>query len=271
MKSIQEIQKEILKELKTRADKVSDISFAIIQVGENPISALYVKKKEEMAERLGIKCKKFILDEKIDETELIVNIKEINSDTDVSGVIVQLPLPRHIDTRRVLDSIDPDKDIDGLNSENLGKLFTGQKSFYPATPLAVTRLIEELGINVSGKRVVVVGGSNLVGKPLSMLLLNEGATVTTCNSKTRNLKEITQKADILVVAIGRPNFITSEMVKEGSIVIDVGINRADGKVVGDVRKDVSQKAGFLTPVPGGVGPLTIMFLMKNVLDAGLRV
>lgn len=266
MKNIQEIQRKILKELQERAEKVKGAGFAIIQVGENPVSALYVKKKEEMAGKLGIKCKKFILDEKIDETELIVNIKEISSDTDVSGIIVQLPLPQHIDTRRVLDSIDPDKDIDGLHSENLGKLFTGQKSFYPATPVAVTRLIEELDINVSGKRVVVVGGSNLVGKPLSMLLLNKGATVTTCNSKTKNLKGITQKADILVVAIGRPNFITPEMVKENSIVIDVGINRMDDKVVGDVQKGVSQKAAFLTPVPGGVGPLTIMFLMENILN-----
>ena len=244
---------------------------AVVLVGENPASQVYVRNKENGCIKAGIRSTVIRLDEGCTQEELEKTVTSLNEDASVHGILVQLPLPRHLDEARVLRLIDPDKDVDGFHAMNSGRLMNGQPGFVPCTPLGVMKLLESYGIDPAGKHAVVIGRSNIVGKPMAMLLLQANATVTVCHSRTQNLKEITKQADILVAAVGRANFVTADMVKPGAVVIDVGINRVDGKIVGDVDYDaVSEVAGYITPVPGGVGQMTIAMLLSNTLDAAAK-
>ena len=244
---------------------------AVVLVGENPASQVYVRNKENGCIKAGIRSTVIRLDEGCTQEELEKTVTSLNEDASVHGILVQLPLPRHLDEARVLRLIDPDKDVDGFHAMNSGRLMNGQPGFVPCTPLGVMKLLESYGIDPAGKHAVVIGRSNIVGKPMAMLLLQANATVTVCHSRTQNLKDITKQADILVAAVGRANFVTADMVKPGAVVIDVGINRVDGKIVGDVDYDaVSEVAGYITPVPGGVGQMTIAMLLSNTLDAAAK-
>ena len=244
---------------------------AVVLVGENPASQVYVRNKENGCIKAGIRSTVIRLEETCTQEELEKTVIALNEDASVHGILVQLPLPRHLDEARVLRLIDPDKDVDGFHALNSGRLMNGQPGFVPCTPLGVMKLLESYGIDPCGKHAVVIGRSNIVGKPMAMLLLAANATVTVCHSRTQNLKEITRQADILVAAVGRANFVTADMVKPGAVVIDVGINRVDGKIVGDVDFDaVSETAGYITPVPGGVGQMTIAMLLANTLDAAAK-
>lgn len=242
---------------------------AVILVGNDPASQVYVRNKQRACEELGFNPFEYKLSENTTQEQLLDLISVLNKDPKVHGILVQLPLPDHLDEQSVLYSISPEKDVDAFHPLNVGKIMIGSYNFLPCTPAGVMELIDWAGIEVSGKNCVVVGRSNIVGKPMSMLLLQRSGTVTICHSKTKNLKEICANADILVVAIGKPKFITGDMVKEGAVVIDVGINRDEsGKLCGDVDfESVEPKAGWITPVPGGVGPMTITMLMKNTLRA----
>ena len=241
---------------------------AVVLVGENPASQVYVRNKENGCIKAGIRSTVIRLDENCTQQELENTVSALNEDESVHGILVQLPLPKHLDEARVLRLIDPDKDVDGFHAMNSGRLMNGQPGFVPCTPLGVMKLLESYGIDPSGKHAVVIGRSNIVGKPMAMLLLGANATVTVCHSRTQNLAEITRQADILVAAVGRANFVTADMVKPGAAVIDVGINRVDGQIVGDVDFDaVNEVAGYITPVPGGVGQMTIAMLLANTLDA----
>ena len=241
---------------------------AVVLVGENPASQVYVRNKENGCIKAGIRSTVIRLDENCTQEELEKTVIALNEDASVHGILVQLPLPKHLDEARVLRLIDPDKDVDGFHAMNSGRLMNGQPGFVPCTPLGVTKLLESYGIDPNGKHAVVIGRSNIVGKPMAMLLLGANATVTVCHSRTQNLAEITRQADILVAAVGRANFVTADMVKPGAAVIDVGINRVDGQIVGDVDFDaVNEVAGYITPVPGGVGQMTIAMLLANTLDA----
>lgn len=256
---------------KTVAEEVSkiedDITLALIIVGENPASLVYVGNKEKACEEVGIKVRKFALKATATEKELLNIVEECNKDAAVNGILVQLPLPSHIDSNKVVNAIDPVKDVDGLNIINQGRLFDGLPAIAPATPKGVIDLLKINFIDIAGKNVVVVGRSNLVGKPLAMLFLKENATVTIAHSKTTDLKEVTKRADILAVAVGIPKFITADMVKKGAVVVDIGINKVEGKLVGDVDfNGVSEIASYITPVPKGVGPMTIATLMINIVD-----
>lgn len=244
---------------------------AVVLVGENPASQVYVRNKENGCIKVGIRSTVIRLEESCTQEELEKTVSSLNEDASVHGILVQLPLPKHLDEARVLRLIDPDKDVDGFHAMNSGRLMNGQQGFVPCTPLGVMKLLESYGINPAGKHAVVIGRSNIVGKPMAMLLLQANATVTICHSRTQNLAEITRQADILVAAVGRANFVTADMVKPGATVIDVGINRVDGKIVGDVDFDaVSEVAGHITPVPGGVGQMTIAMLLANTLDAAAK-
>ena len=244
---------------------------AVVLVGENPASQVYVRNKENGCIKVGIRSTVIRLEESCTQEELEKTVSSLNEDASVHGILVQLPLPKHLDEARVLRLIDPDKDVDGFHAMNSGRLMNGQQGFVPCTPLGVMKLLESYGINPAGKHAVVIGRSNIVGKPMAMLLLQANATVTICHSRTQNLAEITRQADILVAAVGRANFVTADMVKPGAAVIDVGINRVDGKIVGDVDFDaVSEVAGHITPVPGGVGQMTIAMLLSNTLDAAAK-
>ena len=244
---------------------------AVVLVGENPASQVYVRNKENGCIKAGIRSTVIRLDENCTQEELEKTVITLNEDASVHGILVQLPLPRHLDEARVLRLIDPDKDVDGFHAMNSGRLMNGQPGFVPCTPLGVMKLLESYGINPAGKHAVVIGRSNIVGKPMAMLLLQANATVTVCHSRTQNLPEIPRQADILVAAVGRANFVTADMVKPGAAVIDVGINRVDGKIVGDVDYDaVSEVAEYITPVPGGVGQMTIAMLLANTLDAAAK-
>ena len=241
---------------------------AVVLVGENAASQVYVRNKENACKKAGIRSTVLRLPETCTQAALEDAVRALNADDSVHGILVQLPLPRHLDEAAVLRLIDPDKDVDGFHALNSGRLMNGQRGFVPCTPLGVMRMLEAYGIPVRGKHAVVIGRSNIVGKPMAMLLLAADATVTICHSRTENLAQITRQADILVAAVGRPRFVTEDMVKPGAAVIDVGINRVDGAIVGDVDFDgVSQVAGYLTPVPGGVGQMTIAMLLANTLDA----
>ena len=240
---------------------------AVILVGNDPASQVYVRNKERACEAVGIHSTVCRLSDDVTQETLEEIIKKLNDDDSVHGILVQLPLPKHLDEKRVLLLIKPEKDVDGFHPINTGKLLMGEEGFIPCTPLGVMRLLSDYGIDPAGKSAVVVGRSNIVGKPLAFLLLAQNATVTVCHSKTRNLAEVCKQADILVAAAGRPGIITPHMVKEGATVIDVGINRVDGRIIGDVSPDVSSVAGYLTPVPGGVGPMTIAMLLNNTLQA----
>ncbi len=241
---------------------------AIVLVGNNPASEIYVGAKEKTCNSVGVNCERYNLDEKVSQNELLKLVDELNQNKKIHGFIVQLPLPKHIDQNFVIDSILPHKDVDGFTPVNLGNLVNDDNRLLPATARACMELIKSTGVNIKGKNAVVVGRSNIVGKPTALLLLQENATVTVCHSKTKNLKEYTKNADILVVAVGKAKLIKKDMVKPGAIVIDVGINRVMGKIVGDVDfENVKEVAGFITPVPGGVGPMTIAMLLDNTLKA----
>lgn len=243
-----------------------DIMLAILMVGKNPASEVYVSNKEKACEQVGIKTRIYQFDENISQKEIIKTIEECNNDEKVTGILVQLPLPSHLNSDTILDTIDPDKDVDGLNIVNQGKLQKGLPCIEPATPKGVITLLKNNNIELAGKNVVIIGRSYLVGRPLAALFLKENATVTICHSKTNNLKDITKKADILCAAIGKPKYITEDMVKRDVIVVDIGINRVAGKLCGDVDfEKVSEIASYISPVPKGVGPMTIASLLQNVM------
>lgn len=244
-------------------------SIAVIIVGNNPASKIYVNKKKEAALLVGITSEVVELDENISQHELEAQIDVLNKDDSINAILVQMPLPKHINTDDIIQKISPKKDVDGFHPLNVGRMVTGMKPYaLPCTPAGIMMLMKEYGINPESRHAVIVGRSNIVGKPVASLLLNNNATVTICHSKTKNLKEITNQADILIAAIGKPKFITKDFVKEGAVVIDVGINRTEaGKLVGDVDfENVEPKASYITPVPGGVGPMTIAVLILNTLN-----
>ncbi|MFY9177712.1 MAG: bifunctional methylenetetrahydrofolate dehydrogenase/methenyltetrahydrofolate cyclohydrolase FolD [Caldicoprobacterales bacterium] len=241
---------------------------AVILVGKDPASQIYVRNKEKACKEIGIESRVIYMEENISQDELLREINTLNNDKSIHGILVQLPLPSHIDEDAVISAIDPMKDVDGFHPVTTGKLFVGQMGFEPCTPKGIITLIKETGQDITGKHAVVIGRSNIVGKPVAIMLLRENATVTICHSKTKKLKEISKNADILVVAMGRPESIDDEYIKEGAIVIDVGTTRVDGKLKGDVVFDKAvHKAGWITPVPGGVGPMTITMLLKNTILA----
>lgn len=242
---------------------------AVVIVGDDPASRVYVNNKKKACELCGIKSFEYALPAEATQEELLELVDTLNSDDNVDGILVQLPLPKHLDEGAVIERISPKKDVDAFHESNVGKIMIGSYAFLPCTPAGCMELIHSTGVDVAGKECVVIGRSNIVGKPMAMLLLHENGTVTVCHSKTKNLAEVCARADILVAAVGRPNFVTADMVKDGAVVIDVGINRLEnGKLCGDVKFDeVSEKAGWITPVPGGVGPMTIAMLMKNTLTA----
>jgi methylenetetrahydrofolate dehydrogenase (NADP+)/methenyltetrahydrofolate cyclohydrolase len=242
---------------------------AVVLVGEDPASQVYVRNKVSACEKAGFKSVMHRLPENTTQEALVAQVEQLNADPSIHGILVQLPLPRHLDSHVVIESIKAEKDVDGFHISNAGLLMTGKPLFRPCTPYGVMKMLELTGIDLRGAEAVVIGASNIVGKPQAMLLLQQGATVTLCNSKTKDLKSHCLRADVLVVAVGRPNMITGDMVKPGAVVIDVGINRLpDGKLCGDVDFDSAREvAGWITPVPGGVGPMTITMLLQNTIEA----
>jgi methylenetetrahydrofolate dehydrogenase (NADP+)/methenyltetrahydrofolate cyclohydrolase len=260
---------EIAEEIKSiTADGRRAPCLAVILVGDDPASAVYVRNKKRACEAVGITSLEYLLDKEESEEKLLELIDFLNKDDNVDGILVQMPVPKQIDPDRVIEAIHPDKDVDAFHAYNVGKLFTGNPRFMPCTPAGVMRLIHEAGVSVSGKNCVVVGRSNIVGKPMGALLLAENGTVTICHSRTANLESFTKNADILVAACGRPKMITGDMVKEGAVLIDVGINRVGDKLVGDLDYETcAEKASAITPVPGGVGPMTIAMLMQNTVTS----
>lgn len=240
----------------------------VILVGNDPASQVYVRNKEKACKEVGIRSQVIYMDESITQDDLLQEIHKLNNDKSTHGILVQLPLPNHIDEGAIIRAIDPAKDVDGFHPITIGKLLVGEPGFEPCTPKGIITLIKETGQDIAGKHAVVIGRSNIVGKPVSIMLLRENATVSICHSKTTNLKELASSADILIVAIGRPEYIDDQYIKEGAIVIDVGTTRVDGKLKGDVVFDRAiHKAGWLTPVPGGVGPMTITMLLENTVKA----
>jgi methylenetetrahydrofolate dehydrogenase (NADP+)/methenyltetrahydrofolate cyclohydrolase len=255
--------------------KLKELSFtpglAVIQVGDDPASTLYIKHKQRDCEKVHFHSEVHRLPADITQQALMQKVAELNACEDIHGILVQMPLPEAIDEQVVIDIIAPDKDVDGLTPLNLGNLFINRETVTPCTPTGIIRLIELTGTPIEGKHAVCVGRSHLVGKPVGVMLLNRNATVTYCHSRTKNLAEVTKKADILIAAIGKPEFITADMVKQGATVIDVGINTVDNRLVGDVKfEEVKEVAGFITPVPGGVGPLTRAILLENTLQLASR-
>jgi len=242
-----------------------------VRVGNDPASEIYVRNKARKAKELGLEGKELVFDASLPEAELLARTAQLNSDDNVDGILVQLPLPKQIDPKKVIDAVDPAKDVDGFHPINVGLLHLGRPLLVPATPAGIMRLIASTGVDIAGARAVVIGRSDIVGKPVAALLLRENATVTICHSRTRDLPSVVREADIVVAAIGKPRFVTAEMIKRGAIVIDVGINRVDGKLAGDVDFDRAREvASWITPVPGGVGPMTIAMLMKNTVIAAQR-
>lgn len=267
-KKVRDSIKENIDEIKESIGKVPGL--AVIQVGDNLASKIYVNSKVKQCCEVGIESFSFLLPNTVTEKELLDKIDELNKDDKIDGILVQLPLPEHINEPKVIDKIDISKDVDGFKPENLGKVLLGDKTaLVSCTPAGIIELFKEYKIKLEGKDVVVIGRSNIVGKPMTALLINEGATVTVCNSRTKNIEEKTKKADVVIVAVGKANFLTGDMVKDGAIVIDVGINRdSSNKLCGDVEfETVKNKASYITPVPGGVGPMTIAMLLKNTLKA----
>lgn len=248
------------------------IGLAVVIVGNNPASRVYVNNKKKACEAVGFNSYEYALDENTTQEQLLDLINVLNRDDKVNGILIQLPLPSHINEKTVIEAISPVKDVDAFHAVNVGKIMIGEYAFLPCTPAGVMRLIESTGTDITGKNCVVIGRSNIVGKPMAMLLLHQNGTVTICHSKTKNLKEICLNADILVAAVGRANFVTGDMIKEGAVVIDVGMNRLEnGKLCGDVEfESAEKKASYITPVPGGVGPMTIAMLMKNTLTAAIQ-
>lgn len=242
---------------------------AVVIVGDDPASRKYVNNKNRACNEIGMVSREYALPAQTSEAELLELVGKLNHDSEIDGILVQLPLPKGIDERKIIDAISPDKDVDAFHPENVGKIMIGGGTFLPCTPAGIMELIKLTGIDVCGKECVVVGRSNIVGKPMSMLLLAANGTVTVCHSKTENLADVTRRADILVVAVGKPEMITADMIKPGAVVIDVGMNRLEsGKFVGDVEfSGAKEVAGAITPVPGGVGPMTIAMLMRNTLSS----
>ena len=267
------ISKQIKDELKVEAAKLKEagieVTLAVIQVGSNPASTVYVGNKKKACAYVGIKSLAYELPEETTEAELLELVEKLNKDDSVNGILVQLPLPKHIDEDKVIKTISPEKDVDGFHPESVGKLSIGQKGYVSCTPAGIIQLLKRSDIEIDGKECVIIGRSNIVGKPMAMLLLRENGTVTITHSHTKDLKEVTRRADILIVAIGRTKFVTADYVKEGAVVIDVGMDRDEnGKLCGDVDfADVEPKAGAITPVPGGVGPMTIAMLMHNCVSS----
>ena len=265
------IKNELAEEVKQLKEKGVQPGLAVIIVGNDPASRVYVNNKKKACAEVGIYSEEYALPEETTQQELLDLVEKLNKDNRISGILVQLPLPKHIEEKTVLYAIDPKKDVDAFHPVNVGRIMIGDFDFVPCTPAGVMELIKESGIEVSGKNCVVIGRSNIVGKPQAMLLLHQNGTVTVCHSKTQNLSEITKKADILVAAVGKAKMVTADMVKPGAVVIDVGMNRDEnGKLCGDVKFDeASEIAGAITPVPGGVGPMTIAMLMRNTVKAEL--
>ncbi|MCF2641378.1 bifunctional methylenetetrahydrofolate dehydrogenase/methenyltetrahydrofolate cyclohydrolase FolD [Roseburia hominis] len=263
-----EIKEELKTEVAALKEQGKEAALAVIQVGADPASSVYVRNKKKACEYIGIKSLSYELSETSTEQELLDLIEQLNKDDAVNGILVQLPLPEHMDEDKVIKAISPQKDVDGFHPQNVGALVIGQEGFVSCTPAGIIQLLKRSGIEIEGKNCVVVGRSNIVGKPMALLMLRENATVTVTHSKTRNLKEICKEADILIVAIGKKEFITKEYVKEGAVVIDVGIHRDENnKLSGDVKFDeVEPIASAITPVPGGVGPMTIAMLMNNCVS-----
>jgi methylenetetrahydrofolate dehydrogenase (NADP+)/methenyltetrahydrofolate cyclohydrolase len=268
-----ELAKEIRTDLKNKVEELKKENIypklAVIMVGDDKASSVYVRNKSKACNEIGIEFEEYLKDADTTQEELIDLIKELNNRKDVNGILLQSPIPKGLDIREAFNTIDYTKDVDGFNPVNVGKLSIGEDSFISCTPYGVIKMLEKYDIPVEGKRAVIIGRSNIVGKPLIQCLLSKNATVTVCHSRTKNIKEITKQADIIVAALGKAKFVTEDMVKDGAVVIDVGINRTEeGKLVGDVDfENVSKKASYITPVPGGVGPMTIAMLMNNVVKA----
>lgn len=265
----QEIKDELREKVVSLKNEGKEAALAVILVGNDPASTVYVGNKKKACEYIGIRSQSYELPEDTSEDELLELIEKLNQDDSVNGILVQLPLPEHISEDKIIRAISPLKDVDGFHPQNVGKLVIGEEGFVPCTPAGIIFLLKRSGIEIEGKNCVVVGRSNIVGKPMALLMLRENATVTVAHSRTRNLKEICRQADILIVAIGKPQFITSEYIKEGAVVIDVGIHRDENnKLCGDVKYDeVAEHTSAITPVPGGVGPMTIAMLMHNCVES----
>lgn len=268
-----QLSKKIRENLKIEAEELKNKGImpklAVVMVGNDSASKIYVKNKSKACEEVGIEFEEFLLDENTTQEQLENLIEELNQNEKIHGILLQSPIPKNLDINRAFEKISPEKDVDGFNPVNVGKLALNKDTFVSCTPYGIMKLFEEYDIDLTGKDVVIVGRSNIVGKPLIQCTLNKNATVTVCHSKTKNLIEHTKRADVLISAIGKPNFITADMVKDKAIVIDVGINRTEeGKIVGDVDfEKVEKKTEYITPVPGGVGPMTIAMLMNNVIKA----
>lgn len=266
------VKEKIKSEVEALKEQGIKPGLVVIKVGNDPASAVYVRNKKRACEELGIYSEEYALPEETSEKELLDLIKELNSREDIDGILCQLPLPKHLDETVVINAISPEKDVDCFHPENVGKVLIGEDGFKPCTPAGVIEMLKHSGIEIAGKNCVVLGRSNIVGKPMALLLLQENGTVTVCHSRTKNLKDITKKADILVAAIGKAKFVTADMVKKGAVVIDVGINRDEnGKLCGDVDfEKVSKKALAISPVPGGVGLMTVTMLMQNTLTSAKK-
>ena len=268
------VSAKVKEEIRIETEKLKaqgvEIGLAVVIVGNDPASQVYVRNKEKACETVGFNSFKYALPEETTEEELLALVDKLNNDDKVDGILVQLPLPKHLDDKIIINHIRPDKDVDAFHPVNVGKIMIGDYSFLPCTPAGVMELIKSTGTEIAGKECVVIGRSNIVGKPQAMLLLHQSGTVTICHSKTKDLKAVASRADILVAAVGRAKMITADYVKDGAVVIDVGMNRDEnGKLCGDVDfENVKDKASYITPVPGGVGPMTIAMLMKNTLTAG---
>ena len=268
-----ELSKKIKKDIKNEVEILKENGIipklAVIMVGDNSASQVYVKNKSKACEKTGIEFEEFLFNENITEKELMEVIKKLNEDDSIHGILLQSPIPNHLDANKAFGMISPEKDVDGFHPINVGNLCIGKDCFISCTPYGIVKILEEYGIETEGKEAVILGRSNIVGKPMIQCMLNKNATVTVCHSKTKNIEEITKRADILIAAIGKAKFVKSDMVKDGATIIDVGINRLeDGTIVGDVDfENVSQKVNYITPVPGGVGPMTIAMLLNNVVKA----
>ena len=263
------VRKELKKEVETLKEKGINPKLAVIMVGNDPGSTVYVRNKSKACEKVGIEFEEFLFDEKTEEKELLDLIDKLNADDSVHGILLQCPVPKHIDVNKAFRRISPNKDVDGFNPINVGNLTIGEDAFISCTPYGVVKMFEEYNIETEGKRAVILGRSNIVGKPMIQCMLNKNSTVTVCHSRTQNIGEVIKEADIVIAAIGKPNFVKADMVKDGAVVIDVGINRLDdGTITGDVDyENVAPKASYITPVPGGVGPMTIAMLLNNVVKA----
>lgn len=267
------IRKELKEEVKLLKEKGISPKLAVIMVGDDAGSQVYVRNKSKACEKVGIEFKEYLFNDNLEEEELLKLIKKLNKDNSVHGILLQSPVPKHININTAFRTISPDKDVDGFNPINVGNLSIGEDAFISCTPYGIVKMLEEYNIETVGKKAVILGRSNIVGKPMVQCMLNKNSTVTVCHSKTKKIEEEVKTADIVIAAIGKPKFVKADMIKDGAVVIDVGINRLDdGSICGDVDYDaVSEKASYITPVPGGVGPMTIAMLLSNVVKAAKKV